>query len=483
MPNITSNKPVTMEQARNLVCTKQPFMSNLVHALTLVEADYIPTMGTDGENLFWNPEFLKTLSEEQAAAVIFHEVMHCAMVHMWRKGKRDHMKFNIACDYAINPMVSDAFQLPPGALISRKYYNLDAETIYDRLPKPPKQKSNGTQEEQQQGSGSGQGQQSSAGDEKSEEKKNGSVNGEKKESQKKGKQKDNSNGESGDKKEDKKSSGLGEKGENKNEGQKEQPWGDHDFWGKEGEERKKEIDKKRSLVEKALGTGKVPKSDLTEEQKERKWKKLFQENITKEYGKLPNNLQRLVEKTHRIPVIDWVSLISNLLTADESDYNFSQPDRRFMEQEFIIPGLYSQEKLQDVIFAYDTSGSITQEDLKDFYNETLSLFNNFSNIHGHIAVCDAQLHDFFEINIDKSFEELRFRGGGGTAFEPVFKEIEKRNLNPKAVFYFTDTYGSFPKDPGYPVFWLVKSQIVEKSYARDYDVPFGKVIEFMPKEK
>ena len=49
----------------------------------------------------------------------------------------------------------------------------------------------------------------------------------------------------------------------------------------------------------------------------------------------------------------------------------------------------------------------------------------------------------------------RFRGGGGTRFEPVFEHVEAQGLEPAALLYFTDLYGSFPKEaPHYPPLWL-----------------------------
>ena len=147
-----------------------------------------------------------------------------------------------------------------------------------------------------------------------------------------------------------------------------------------------------------------------------------------------------------------------------------------MDSDIVLPAMQSWDKLKDVVFAYDTSGSISQSDLTAFYNETLNLFSNFSNLQGHIAVCDADLHHFGEVNPQMGFEDFRFYGGGGTDFRPVFDKISSMNMKPKALFYFTDTYGSFPDEPNYPVFWLVRSHIGDRS---KLDVPFGTVIKFL----
>lgn len=213
-------------------------------------------------------------------------------------------------------------------------------------------------------------------------------------------------------------------------------------------------------------------------QLEREWDRAFDEAFTKHYGSAPSYIQRMIGQKHYIPVVDWAELVANILSESINDYTFSSPDRRFLEEPFILPELYSWDAVKDVIFAYDTSGSISDDDLHSFYNETKAMFEQFDNLTGWAAVCDARIHSFKEITTDATYKDINFKGGGGTAFEPVFDEVEKRNLRPKAMFYFTDTWGSFPREePPYPVFWLVRSHIGDTNeYER---IPWGKVIKFM----
>lgn len=95
---------------------------------------FTPTMGTDGVNLFYNPEFVEKLDERDLIGVIVHEALHVAMKHVLRRGDRDIELWNIACDYAINPMVQQSgYRLPNGALLDNKYDNMSAEQIYELL--------------------------------------------------------------------------------------------------------------------------------------------------------------------------------------------------------------------------------------------------------------------------------------------------------------------------------------------------------------
>ena len=65
----------------------------------------IDTMATDGKHLFINPAFFSTLTDKQLLAVLIHEVLHVTDRHHLRVGNRDGQRWNVAADYAINPIV------------------------------------------------------------------------------------------------------------------------------------------------------------------------------------------------------------------------------------------------------------------------------------------------------------------------------------------------------------------------------------------
>jgi len=76
------------------------------------------TMATDGRELLYNPEFVNKLGPLLVQGVLAHEVMHNALAHPSRRGPRDPVLWNIACDLAINPILRDAHvALPDGCLM------------------------------------------------------------------------------------------------------------------------------------------------------------------------------------------------------------------------------------------------------------------------------------------------------------------------------------------------------------------------------
>jgi len=57
-------------------------------------------------------------------------------------------------------------------------------------------------------------------------------------------------------------------------------------------------------------------------------------------------------------------------------------------------------------------------------------------------------------------EKPAMHGGGGTAFEPVFEKVEELHIDPAVLIYFTDGYGSFPATaPDYPVMWVMTTDV------------------------
>lgn len=127
-----------IQRARTTMLIDMPFFGVLALQLHMIEDATCPTAWTDGQSMGFSPAFVATLTNDQLIALIAHEVMHCACGHPWRESGRQHRKWNVAADYAINPILVDAgMTLPQGGLIDAQYHGKSAEWIYDRLPDMP----------------------------------------------------------------------------------------------------------------------------------------------------------------------------------------------------------------------------------------------------------------------------------------------------------------------------------------------------------
>jgi Putative metallopeptidase domain len=113
-------------------------------------------MATDGVSLFYNPEFVDTLNAAELAGVLAHEVMHPALQHHTRRGDRDPTRWNMACDYAINPILLDTgLTLPKDVLVDNRFRGMSAERIYNLIEGDAKREGCSGESESESGNGSG----------------------------------------------------------------------------------------------------------------------------------------------------------------------------------------------------------------------------------------------------------------------------------------------------------------------------------------
>jgi predicted metal-dependent peptidase len=112
-------------------------------SMPFVEDTTLGTMATDGIYCYYDPAFVDAHSTGEIQGVLCHEALHKAYMHMLRKGARHHFLWNVACDFAINPIILQAVKdnpgttmcLPKNCLVDDKYKNMSANEIYELLKK------------------------------------------------------------------------------------------------------------------------------------------------------------------------------------------------------------------------------------------------------------------------------------------------------------------------------------------------------------
>ncbi len=181
-------------------------------------------------------------------------------------------------------------------------------------------------------------------------------------------------------------------------------------------------------------------------------------------GKLSGEMARLVDIFLQ-PKLPWRSLLAQHLSATaRNDYSYSRPTNRRGDPA-VFPGLRSEEI--DLIVAVDTSGSIRETEIEQFFSEINAIKGQ---IRSRITLlnCDTEIDEQSLLTFE-AWDEFKFdisiKGGGGTDFRPVFRWVEQQDMHPGTLVYFTDACGDFPDyEPPYPTLWLVKGKA---------KVPFG----------
>ncbi|RYY05586.1 MAG: hypothetical protein EON55_25925, partial [Alphaproteobacteria bacterium] len=89
--------------ARVQLLFDKPFFGNVAARLILVDAtDWCATAATDGRHMYYNREFIKSLTKDELMFLVAHEILHCIYDHLGRRGGRDPKLLNMAQDYVIN---------------------------------------------------------------------------------------------------------------------------------------------------------------------------------------------------------------------------------------------------------------------------------------------------------------------------------------------------------------------------------------------
>lgn len=170
-------------------------------------------------------------------------------------------------------------------------------------------------------------------------------------------------------------------------------------------------------------------------------------------GKLGANLERLVDLALK-PKVAWQDVLRRFISARAKvEYSYARPKRRFLAEDLFLPTLGGN-ALGELCIAVDCSGSISQREIDEFAAELRAIKEDCRPTKMHI------LYFHHEISKVDSFDQddelvIAPNGTGGTAFSPIFREIESRDFNPVATVVLTDLCCSdFGPQPDYPVLWV-----------------------------
>jgi predicted metal-dependent peptidase len=147
------------------------------------------------------------------------------------------------------------------------------------------------------------------------------------------------------------------------------------------------------------------------------------------------------------------------IDMDEFDRNFYTFGlQQYGDVALVEPLEYKEEKrLREFVIAIDTSGSVEGDLVQAFLNKTYNIMKSTiigTKLNIWIIQCDATIQEAECIrsqeDFDRYIKNMKIKGFGGTDFRPVFEFVNKQIKNKvftdlKGLIYFTDGYGTFPK--------------------------------------
>ena len=383
-------------KARTQLMLDKPFLGNLVLRLPLKAAgSWCKTSATDAKSFYYNPEFIERLDTHQIKFVLIHEALHCALTHFARRGNRKKHTWDLACDFAINPLlIKEGFHPPLDVPIFRQYEGMIAEEIYpmidDNLDQEPMDQHLYDDQNTEDSKDSDGGMRE---DDLTQQEKNQS-----------GKSKNNQS-----------TSSLAQRPQSLNPD---------------------EIEKLATQWQKNLASS---------------------AQLAQEAGKLDGEFAKLIDFFLQ-PRVSWQSLLSTFMSRlARDDFSYSRPSRR--PGNAILPTLRSHQIDIAVAIDTSGSISQQEIDefvseinaIKSTIRSSITLIACDDKI---FPSSPWRYESWEEINFPASLG-----GGKGTNFRPVFELLNSLDNPCDVLIYFTDAKGLFPeKIPNYPVLWLVKGK-------------------------
>ena len=177
--------------------------------------------------------------------------------------------------------------------------------------------------------------------------------------------------------------------------------------------------------------------------------------VNKNHGSIPGELKDYVlglfEQVEA--VLDWKAYLrrfNGMAQKVLTKKTRRKPSRRYPSN----PALKVKPKKRTLV-AIDTSGSVNNDELLEFFNEINHMFKTGTEI--TVVECDAQIQREYEYK--GKLEEIKVSGRGGTDFEPVMVYLKEHQNKFQNLIYFTDGECNVPETkPMKPILWVHSSR-------------------------
>ena len=397
--------------SRMRLLIKNGFYGLLLMHISFALDDSCKTAGTDGKRIIFSPAFLDELSDSELDFVLMHEILHVVLQHCFRRGDREAERVNAACDIVVNSNILRSNDMDINSITLKKY----GESMH--IAPDGKEGYEYTAEQVYdmlaalKGNASGPSKQKGA-----------SASGTSKQG-----------------------------GGNSKCGQG--AFDDHSHWDNESDDNALRDAWTKHLMD-ACEAIEIRDSSVT-------------------YGGPPLGAIRMLKELRR-PQTDWRTILNGFVQEEINDYSFTPPDRRFDESPFFLPDFNEKEdRVGDILFMIDTSGSMSDDMITAAYSEVKGAIDQFDGkLKGWLGFFDAEIIEPQPFETEDELRVIRPKGGGGTDFHIIFEYVRQNMQDrlPTSIIILTDGYAPFPDEAqamGIPVLWLLNND--------DAEPPWGKI--------
>lgn len=213
------------------------------------------------------------------------------------------------------------------------------------------------------------------------------------------------------------------------------------------------------------------------------WKESMRQ-AAKQAGNATPSLIRQILDIEEKGQLDWRKILQEYIRVhfERFDYSFLPTDRRFSDSDFLMPAFNEMEteKVENIWFVADTSGSISDEMLTQMFIEIREALDQFEHLSGLLSFFDVKVTEpvLFE-SVDELLD-MKPIGRGGTSFHAIFEYMKEHMIEklPTAVIILTDGCASFPEEEaalGVPVLWIILGSEKEVPWGEYVNLPDSSV--------
>jgi len=436
-----------------------PHFKEIFKRVNVYIDDTASTAYTDGYDLYFSSEYMSSLSEEQQLFVFAHELLHVALEHIPRSKGKNPKNWNLATDAVINAYIKSCGIAAPDKLVDIKdALNYSAEQIYEKLQKQDEENKKEPKKTNAEDSGK------KGGGAEEVESPDSKPNDDEDKEEKDGKNQSDGKDDKDKKDEDDKSDGSQSGKEDENPG-----FDDHSHW-KDGLKRH---EKEEEEKENGLDNDDEKKIDERDEFKKNDNKKnkedddYIKDNGDNEptyggdsygggAGGGTRNKPDELEPTNMIP---WQQLLKESVRIDY-DYDGSNLE----EEDGILITPFEPVERPKTEIVIDSSGSITEDLIKNFLCECLGIIENTET---DIGFFGSKFSGFTRVRDKNDIENIEIYDGLGTDFNAAVGAFTNRAENK---IIFTDGCAPNPKE------YCDAIWVVVGLYKHEINPPGGTVI-------
>jgi predicted metal-dependent peptidase len=188
-------------------------------------------------------------------------------------------------------------------------------------------------------------------------------------------------------------------------------------------------------------------------------------------GNTPAEIQRMIKELTE-PKMDWRQILRQQIQSTiRSDYTFSRPSRKGQMSGAILPSMDFDETI-DLCISLDMSGSIGDEQARDFLSEIKGIMDEYPDYNIKIWCFDTKVYNEQDFSADGGEDLLDYDiiGGGGTDFDVNWHYMKENDITPKKFLMFTDGYpwGSWGDEDYCDTVFIIHSH-----HDKNLESPFG----------